>query len=219
MGARLVTLVLMRWAQLGDAEFRLLVRMAHTALDERSGSTPAATYFGGHELLAATMRSQGGSLATTLRRVRKAITNLVEAGAIERVGVAHAGVQQVYRLTLEATMRIGKDESVAEVEQVPEVPTEEVPEDPAQQVPEVPESRYQEHLPRNHEEPLEELYEDTKTNDLRTDLTAPRARCPDHPSMLGGERDDGLPCCPFCRRRGRRPTRPHLHVIQGGVAS
>jgi len=215
MGARLVTLVLMRWSQLGDAEFRLLVRMAHTALDERSSGVPAATYFGGHDLLAATLRSDGGSQTTLLRRVRKAVTLLVEAGAVERVGVARSGANQVYRLTLEATRAIEARGSVERVEQVPDVPTEEVPHVPAQQVPPVPESRYEEYPPRNHEEPIEELYEDTKSNDLRTDLTVPRARCPDHPSMLGGVRDDGTLRCPPCRAR----TRPRLQVLQGGAAS
>jgi hypothetical protein len=218
VGARLVTLVLMRWTQLADVEFRLLVRMAHTALDERSGRTPAATYFGGHELLAATLRSEGGSLTTTLRRVRKAITGLVEAGAVERVGAARSGNNQVYRLTLEAVQRIGPDESVERVQQGSGVPPEEGPQVPAQQGPGVPESRALETLPRNHEEPLEELYEDTSTDDLRTDLTVPRARCLDHPSMLGGERDDGLPRCTFCRRSART-SRPRLQVLQGGAAS
>jgi len=218
MGARLVTLVLMRWSQLGDAEFRLLVRMAHTALDERSGGMPAATYFGGHDLLAATLRSDGGSQTTLLRRVRKAITLLVEAGAVERVGAARSGANQVYRLTLNGAQSIESDGSGEALEQVPQVPPEEGPPVPTEQVPPVPESRYQEYLPRNHEEPIEELYEDTKTNDLRTDLTVPRARCPDHPSMLGGERDDGSPCCPFCRRSARTPDRPRLQVLQGGAA-
>jgi hypothetical protein len=214
-----VTLVLMRWAQLGDAEFRLLVRMAHTALDERSGGNPAATYFGGHELLAATMRTDGGSASTVLRRVRKAITNLTAAGAIERVGAARSGNNQVYRLTLEAIQRIGSDESTRRVEEVPVAPTEEVPPGPTEEVPPVPESRYLETLPRNQEEPLEELYEDTSTNDLRTDLTVPRARCPDHPSMLGGERDDGTLRCPLCRALARTPNRPRLQILQGGAAS
>lgn len=214
MGARLVTLVLMRWAQLGDAEFRLLVRMAHTALDERSDGRPAATYFGGHELLAATMRSDGGSMSTVLRRVRKAITNLSAAGAIERVGSARSGNNQVYRLTLGAALRIGSDESASRVEEVPDAPTEEVPPGPTEQVPPVPDSRYQAHLPRNHEEPLEELYEDASTNDLRADLTVPRARCPDHPSMFGGLRADGTLRCPPCRALAR----PTLRLLHGGAA-
>lgn len=218
MGARLVTLVLMRWSQLGDAEFRLLVRMAHTALDEPSGPTPAAMYFGGHDLLAATLRSDGGSQTTLLRRVRKAITGLVESGAVERVGAARSGLNQVYRLTLVAAKAIDLDGSLEGVEEVPPVPAQQVPDVPTQQVPEVPHSRYHTHLPRNHEEPIEELYEDTKTNDLRTGLTVPRARCPDHPSMLGGLRADGTVRCPPCRAFARGSARPRLQVLQGGAA-
>jgi hypothetical protein len=213
-----VTLVLMRWTQLADVEFRLLVRMAHTALDEGSPGVPAATYFGGHDLLAATLRSEGGSQTTLLRRVRKAITSLVEAGALERVGAARSGANQIYRLTLNTVREIESDGSPEEVEEVLQDPTEEGPQVPTQQGPGVPDSRVLENLPRNHEEPIEELYEDTKGNDLRTDLTVPRARCPDHPSMLGGERDDGTARCPLCRALARSPDRPRFQVLQGGAA-
>lgn len=216
MGARLVTLVLMRWANIGDAEFRLLVRMAHTAMDERTPTAPAATYFGGHELLAATLRSEGGNEATVLRRVRKAITKLVELGAIERVGGAGGGRNQVYRLTLEGERReVGAPQGNGQ--QVPDVPTGEGPEVPTEEVPVVPDSRDQEYPPRNNEEPIEELYED-QDEDLRTDLTDSRARCPEHPYLEGGERDDGTLRCPLCRRKARDPTRPSFTVIEGGAA-
>jgi hypothetical protein len=54
--------------------------------------------------------------------------------------------------------------------------------------------------------------------DLRADLTVPRERCPEHPSMKGGSGPDGSLRCTFCRRKARAPTRPRLEVIQGGAA-
>lgn len=56
MGAQLVGLVLANHAGLNHRAFRLLVRMAHTALDNQNASgRPADLYFGGWELLASTL--------------------------------------------------------------------------------------------------------------------------------------------------------------------
>lgn len=217
MGARLVAWVLVRWTHVSDVEFRVLVRMAHTSLDERSGALPAATYFGGHELLMATLRQEGGSPSTVLRRVRKAITGLVEAGAIERVNAARSGANQVYRLTLEGVRKIDVDGSAPEAQQVPHDPTQQVPGEPTQQVPQGPECRSLWDLPMNQEEPLEELYEE-EGDLVRTGLEVVRASCDQHPSMLGGDREDGLPICPFCRRAARSPSRPTFQIIEGGAA-
>jgi hypothetical protein len=217
VGARLVTFVLMRWTHLADTEFRLLVRMAHTALDERRGATPAATYFGGHGLLVSTLRVHSDP-NTALRRVRRAIAGLVAAGAVERVNAARSGFNQVYRLTLEGLRAIDNDRGVAMNQQGSTGPAEEGPAEPTEQGPTRPQSRDRRALPRNHEEPLEELYEDTKEAVSRTDLTVTRARCPTHPAMLGGNRDDGLPACPFCRQQHRAADRPKLQVLQGGAA-
>lgn len=219
MGARLVTVVLMRWTNLSDIEFRVLVRMAHTALDERSGAIPAATYFGGHELLAATLKSEGGKAGTLERRVRKAVTGLVAAGAVERVNRGRSGVNQVYRLTLEGAQKIGTDGSAAEVQQGPGDPVQQGPEGPTEEGPVDPDYRAPGDLPRNQEEPLEELYEE-RSNDLRTDLTEARASpCELHPSMIGGTREDGTAACPFCRRQARSPTKPSFTMIKGEGAA
>src|ERR1044071_6942996 len=164
----------MRWTQLSDIEFRVLVRMAHTALDERSGATPAATYFGGHELLAATLKSDGGEARTVERRVRKAVTGRVNAGAVERVNRGGSGVNQVYRLTLEAEQKIGGSGSAVEERQVPQEPTQEVPEEPTEEGREGPNDRFPGDLPRNQEEPLDELDQEG-SGDVRADLAEARA--------------------------------------------
>lgn len=101
MGARLVTLVLARWTHVSDRGFRLLVRMAHTALDEPgAGGAPAGVYFGGRELLALTLRAQGGSPRTRYRDVRAVLTELLDAGAVERISDGRPGSRSAYRLTL-----------------------------------------------------------------------------------------------------------------------
>lgn len=101
MGARLVTLVLARWTHVSDRAFRLLVRMAHTALDEPgAGGAPAGVYFGGRELLALTLRAQGGSTQTRYREVRTVLAELADAGAIERVHDGRPGSRAAYRLSL-----------------------------------------------------------------------------------------------------------------------
>lgn len=101
MGSRLVALVLARWTHLSDRAFRLLIRMAHTALDDPNGGVPAGIYFGGRDLLAMTLRSQSGSTASQYREVRTVLAELAKAGAIERIGEAHRRARAVYRLTLE----------------------------------------------------------------------------------------------------------------------
>jgi hypothetical protein len=102
MGAHLVTLALSRWApHISDTAFRVLVRMAVTALDnEGENGRPARVYFGGRELLAMTLRTQGGSPKTAHKRVQKAIAELIGIGAIERLGAAYNGQRQAYRLIL-----------------------------------------------------------------------------------------------------------------------
>ena len=101
MGAQLVNLALSRWApHISDTAFRVLVRMANTALDNDTDRRPARVYFGGRELLAMTLRTRGGSPETSHKRVQKAIAELIDVGAIKRVGAAYNGQRQAYRLVL-----------------------------------------------------------------------------------------------------------------------
>lgn len=123
MGARLVAEVLSEFTDVGYDAFRVLVRMAHTALDEDTKARPARLYYGGREVLAATLRPDVHDFEEGSKEwrgaeanVRRALRILIEAGAIERVGQAHTGERQVYRLILKrspdfvSTRRGGKRE-------------------------------------------------------------------------------------------------------------
>ncbi|MFI5883410.1 hypothetical protein [Streptomyces sp. NPDC051554] len=112
MGAQLVALVLLKWKHLNDTAFRILVRMALTALDHEKDDNPAHLYFGGHELLAMALRRsfpEGDSeqarkaRQNILRDVRRSVKELTEQGAIEVVDtgrVVRQGEAKTYRLTL-----------------------------------------------------------------------------------------------------------------------
>lgn len=102
MGATNVGEVLAWWTHLPDSPFRALLRMAHTSLDNPSGDTPAKLYFGGHKLIADTLRagSRGGSADTRMRQARRAVQDLIEAGAIRRVSEEWDRGTETYELTL-----------------------------------------------------------------------------------------------------------------------
>lgn len=112
MGAQLVALVLSRWKHLNDTEFRILIRMALTALDQENDGHPPHLYFGGHEFLATALRRpfpEGDddqarkARQNVLRDVRRSVKGLVDQGAIEVVDTGRAvrqGVAKTYRLTL-----------------------------------------------------------------------------------------------------------------------
>lgn len=100
MGANLVTQVLAHWTHVSDRAFRVLVRMAVTALDNPTPKQPANIYRAGRDLLAMTLRSEG-SVETRYRAVKRAVAELTEAGAIEHVATGWAGQNAVYRLTLD----------------------------------------------------------------------------------------------------------------------
>lgn len=119
MGASLVAHVFSGWTHLNDTSFRILARMALTALDKPKAGRPADHYFGGRELLAMALRRPWPpwpgddapvevqkacikARATIYRDVRAAIAELVKQGAIERIGDdARTGRNQVYRLRLD----------------------------------------------------------------------------------------------------------------------
>lgn len=73
-------------------------------------------------------------------------------------------------------------------------------------------------FPPNSHRPRQETTTSHTEDHVRTDLTVPRARCPTHQYLDGGERDDGQPRCPVCRREARTDGRPQLRVIEGGAA-
>jgi hypothetical protein len=81
--------------------------MAHTALDEAKDGKPAGHYWGGRDLLAMSLQPdwpEGDDehvrhQRTLLREtVRRALAELVKAGAVERVGSAHRRRQAVYKV-------------------------------------------------------------------------------------------------------------------------
>lgn len=171
MGARLVQLALMRWSHVSDRAFRVLVRMALTALDEPQNGQQAGLYFGGRDLLATVIRSgEDVKREVVYRTVSKAVAELIEVGAIERTNVARSGEKQVYSLRLES-MPI-------KPQGVPSGHAQGVSPGHAQGVPTGPESMSPRDTPRNQEEPREEL-EEEKNDDLRTAGTVARATKPE----------------------------------------
>lgn len=107
MGASLVVQVLVSWSHLSDRAFRVLVRMAVTALDKPQNGQPAGIYHGGREMLSMSLRSKGGTERTRYRSVAEAVAELTEAGAIQHLATGWAGQNAVYRLTLGATTADG----------------------------------------------------------------------------------------------------------------
>lgn len=177
MGIKLVGLVLTRWAaHVSDRAFRVLTRMAATALDEPSKDTPASLYFGGRELLASALNSErNGTPESALRTVKRAIAELIDVGAIRRTNKAYAGVNQVYELRLWDAIRIDgravDNSAKGDTSGTPEGDSTGTPvgdtSGPKWGTPRVP--------PRNKEEPLEERYEDEGV-DLREPVAVARAR-------------------------------------------
>ncbi|MFF0721321.1 hypothetical protein [Micromonospora sp. NPDC003816] len=165
MGARLVSLVLARWAHLPDRAFRVVVKMAHTALDEATDKVPAGLYFGGREALADILRNErGGKRESVLRNVRFAIEEAIAAGAIKRQSKGRVGSHAVYRMTLDGPRSIDKplmysspDDGSQGESSVP--PQEEchVPPEGESSVPPRGNATFP---PRNHDEPGEEPREE-----------------------------------------------------------
>jgi hypothetical protein len=112
MGAQLAKIVSTRWAGLPGREFKVLNRMALTALDHSSPKgRPASVYFGGWEALAQALNRDvpddtGEPETDRIRQnlvteVTRITTSLVRRGALKQpVDKARRGHQQSWVLTL-----------------------------------------------------------------------------------------------------------------------
>lgn len=99
MGVQLANVAVIRWAPvISDRAFRVLIRMALVALDKPSNGQPAGQYFGGIALLSMTLRGGGDPSHRTTRR---ALSELVQVGAIESLERGKKGTRAVYKLTLD----------------------------------------------------------------------------------------------------------------------
>lgn len=177
MGMKLVGMALTKWApHVPDRAFRLLVRMAMTALDEDTTDMPAGLYFGGRDLLAGALRAErNGSLKSVERSVERGIRDLIELGAIERTNRAYFGERAVYRLTLFNAIRI--DQPPVDNEGEPDTSGRAMPDTHRGAMPDTqsPQSPTPTGGPRSTEEVLEEQLEDESV-DLTGPVAVARAR-------------------------------------------
>lgn len=97
MGARHVAAAFAQWGSLPDRPFRLLAYMALVAKD----ATVEPAYWGGRDGLCLGLGIE--PTPNGHRIARRAIRDLVEAGAIERRYVGHSTKRSEYRLILTAT--------------------------------------------------------------------------------------------------------------------
>lgn len=170
MGANLVMQVFASWTHLSDRAFRVLVRMAVTALDNPNKGQPAGIYHGGRDLLAMSLRSDKGSADTRYRAVKRAVAELTEAGAIEHLKTGWAGQNAVYRLTLMRTRPVSGPDRMGGLISPPEGG----PTSPPMGGPWSTERGASEAPPRNQEEPIEERGEEKSEVDLTTTSHPPR---------------------------------------------
>lgn len=84
--------------KVGPFAARLLVGMALKARDQGTQKVPAAHYFGGHAGLAITVGEWPDE--STLRRVRRNIRALEDAGYVVRERAGRRGTTASYRLVL-----------------------------------------------------------------------------------------------------------------------
>jgi hypothetical protein len=95
MGAQLVALTYAHWKHLPDRPFRLLTYMALVTKDTNA----APTFYGGRTAMAEALGLPDTD-ASSKRMVSRAIAVLVDAGAVKRVYMGHAGKRSEYLLTL-----------------------------------------------------------------------------------------------------------------------
>lgn len=164
-------LVLTHWTHVTDRAFRVLSRMAVTALDKADASTPAAHYFGGRDLLVSALRREGdGTRESAYRTVKRAVDELIKEGAIERVQVGRSGRNTVYRLHLWRTRKIDAGLSQLDYQGDCSCPPEGDTRCPPQGDTRCPVRGTLGVPPRNHEEPLQERSEEQGA-DLREPVT------------------------------------------------
>ena len=189
MGAHLVAKALTTWAPVvGDKAFRVLVRMALTALDEATETRPACLYFDDPDNLAAAMGGTGSALSRG-RLARRGIEELIGRGALERVNRAKTGSRQVYRLTLWNQPR--QYEPVRNERPKPDHwRTEESGSSDAAS----PEVRTRQVHPRNQEEPLKEL-ERNEVVDVSEPVTVPARDADTEPEPVSSLPPCGDPTC------------------------
>ena len=92
MGAAHVSAVYAQWSHLPDRPFRLLAYMALIAKD----ATPEPAYWGGRDGLCLGLGLPASDVS--YRIVRRAVADLIAAGALERVMVGHNGKRSEYRI-------------------------------------------------------------------------------------------------------------------------
>lgn len=102
MGIQLVGLAFKNWASLGDRPFRALVYMAFKALDfgNAGEGIPPERYFGGWPAIARAMGHARPDSTAATQVVFRAITVLIDQGAIECVKAGHPGQNAEYDLFL-----------------------------------------------------------------------------------------------------------------------
>lgn len=94
MGAQLVSRVYTSWSHLPDRPFRLLCHMALIVKD----STKKPTYWGGRDAMAQALGMEPGDAA--YQSVKRAVRQIISAGAAEVALHGHAGKRTEYVLTL-----------------------------------------------------------------------------------------------------------------------
>lgn len=204
MGAHLVSQVLAHWTHVSDRAFRVLVRMAVTALDQPKDGRPPKIYHGGRDLLAMALRTDKGTPQTRYRAVKRAVAELIEEGAIKHLASGWAGQKAVYRLTLERAGSPAIDDPDDGSMGGQFSPPEGGPTSPPMGGQNDQERGAAEAPPRNQEDQEEELAEE-KTGFSTTTSHPSRAtpkptpdRCPKHHIRLK-PRADGEEACAFCR--------------------
>lgn len=132
MGMKLVGLVIAKWAPyVPDRAYRVLTRMAFSALDEPSGKTAACMYTGGRDLLIDVMpNKEKRNLVALNQAIKRSINELIKLGAIEAANRACPGKQATYRLTLDGPIRIDAHRGKPKIMGVTYCPEQGSPTDP-----------------------------------------------------------------------------------------
>lgn len=95
MGAQLVSRVYTSWSHLPDRPHRLLCHMALIVKD----ASMEPTYWGGRDAMAQALGLEPGPAA--YQSVKRAVRQIIDAGAARIVLHGHAGKRTEYRLTLD----------------------------------------------------------------------------------------------------------------------